>query len=259
MTDIIADKNRVGLMGPEQAKKLAKALTTDTGQVLTAPTINGGLFTSYFGGLLDVRRANATSGVEFFKLLPTDYGTGNHGLYFIKHTTANEWKILSYDGTTTGVIDVQAATLSLNGSPVMTRGASEVITGLKTISTSDAATAGNYLSFKPTDYGVGKPQLYFNKLAGGLTYEIGLFDTVNTAGTIAFASTALTHNDIPIATTAGPVFTLPPRLPSYTVATVPSAATYVRGMIYVSDGASNKRMAISDGTNWRFPDGAIVS
>lgn len=48
-------------------------------------------------------------------------------------------------------------------------------------------------------------------------------------------------------------------LPSYTVGTLPSAATYVRCLIYVSDGTSNKRLAVSDGTNWRWPDGAIVS
>lgn len=47
-------------------------------------------------------------------------------------------------------------------------------------------------------------------------------------------------------------------LRSYTVATLPSAATSAL-LIYVSDGTSNKRLAVSDGTNWRFPDGAIVS
>lgn len=60
----------------------------------------------------------------------------------------------------------------------------------------------------------------------------------------------------------GPSFNeslLPLKLPTYTVATVPSAATFVRCMIYVSDGTSNKRLAISDGTNWRWPDGAVVS
>nr|WP_246686806.1 sialate O-acetylesterase [Mesorhizobium sp. B2-4-19] len=45
---------------------------------------------------------------------------------------------------------------------------------------------------------------------------------------------------------------------SYTVATVPSASVAGQA-IYVSNGTSNKRMAISDGTNWRWPDGAIVS
>jgi hypothetical protein len=47
-------------------------------------------------------------------------------------------------------------------------------------------------------------------------------------------------------------------LRSYTVATLPSAAGSIR-MIAVSDGTSNKRLAVSDGTNWRWPDGAIVS
>lgn len=47
-------------------------------------------------------------------------------------------------------------------------------------------------------------------------------------------------------------------LRSYTVGTLPSASTAGR-MIYVSDGTSNKRLAVSDGTNWRFPDGNIVS
>lgn len=49
------------------------------------------------------------------------------------------------------------------------------------------------------------------------------------------------------------------KLQAYTVATLPSAATYVNSIIAVTDGTANKRMAISDGTNWRWPDGAIVS
>ncbi len=49
------------------------------------------------------------------------------------------------------------------------------------------------------------------------------------------------------------------RLASFTVATLPDAAESARGLIYVSDGTSNKRLAVSDGTNWRFPDGNIVS
>lgn len=53
--------------------------------------------------------------------------------------------------------------------------------------------------------------------------------------------------------------TKPVRLAVYTVATLPAAASYTWGLIAVSDGTGNKRLAISDGTNWRFPDGAIVS
>jgi len=48
-------------------------------------------------------------------------------------------------------------------------------------------------------------------------------------------------------------------LPDYTVATLPSAANNSKCLIYVSDGTSNKRLAVSDGTNWRFPDGNVVS
>ncbi|WP_049974544.1 right-handed parallel beta-helix repeat-containing protein [Azospirillum sp. B4] len=47
-------------------------------------------------------------------------------------------------------------------------------------------------------------------------------------------------------------------LRSYTVATLPSASPGGR-VVYVSDGTSNKRQAVSDGTNWRWPDGAVVS
>ncbi|ESZ60647.1 hypothetical protein NL532_24050 [Mesorhizobium sp. C120A] len=47
-------------------------------------------------------------------------------------------------------------------------------------------------------------------------------------------------------------------LRSYTVATVPSAAVAGQ-LIYVSNGTVNKRLAVSDGTNWRWPDGVIVS
>lgn len=55
-------------------------------------------------------------------------------------------------------------------------------------------------------------------------------------------------------------FTLPPVLPTYTVATLPSAATYARGLIYVSDETGGAVPAFSDGTNWRrVTDRNIVS
>lgn len=54
-------------------------------------------------------------------------------------------------------------------------------------------------------------------------------------------------------------FAEPVTVPVYTVATLPAAASWQWGLIAVSDGTSNKRLAISDGTNWRWPDGAVVS
>jgi hypothetical protein len=47
-------------------------------------------------------------------------------------------------------------------------------------------------------------------------------------------------------------------LASYTVAGVPTSAP-TGSIIYVSNGTSNKRLAVFDGTNWRWPDGNIVS
>ena len=51
----------------------------------------------------------------------------------------------------------------------------------------------------------------------------------------------------------------PLQLAAYTVATLPAAATYPRGIVHVSNGTANRRLAVSDGTSWRWPDGAVVS
>lgn len=47
------------------------------------------------------------------------------------------------------------------------------------------------------------------------------------------------------------VFTGPAILPTYTVAGVPTASSFTRGMIYVSDETGGAVPAFSDGTNWR--------
>lgn len=63
-----------------------------------------------------------------------------------------------------------------------------------------------------------------------------------------------------VSSTAGIVATLPVVMPSYTVATVPSAATFARGHIWVSDESGGATGAQSDGTNWRrYSDRAIIS
>ncbi|MDI6026602.1 DUF2793 domain-containing protein [Corticibacterium sp. UT-5YL-CI-8] len=49
-----------------------------------------------------------------------------------------------------------------------------------------------------------------------------------------------------------------PVLRSYTIATLPAAAPAAQ-MIYVADGSANRRIAVSDGTNWRFADGNIAT
>ncbi|AWK90166.1 hypothetical protein [Azospirillum thermophilum] len=47
-------------------------------------------------------------------------------------------------------------------------------------------------------------------------------------------------------------------LRSYTVATIPTASPAGR-LAFVSDGSSNRRLAVADGTAWRWPDGSAVS
>lgn len=52
----------------------------------------------------------------------------------------------------------------------------------------------------------------------------------------------------------------PFRLASYTVATLPHAASWSAGLIYVSDESGGAVPAFSDGTNWRrVTDRAVVS
>jgi hypothetical protein len=56
------------------------------------------------------------------------------------------------------------------------------------------------------------------------------------------------------------IFSLPPVVPTYIVSGVPSAATYARGIIYVSDETGGAVLAFSDGANWRrVTDRAIIS
>ena len=47
---------------------------------------------------------------------------------------------------------------------------------------------------------------------------------------------------------------------TYTVVGAPSAATYPRGIIYVSNESGGAVLAFSDGTNWRrVTDRAVIS
>lgn len=54
--------------------------------------------------------------------------------------------------------------------------------------------------------------------------------------------------------------TLPPRVPVFTVAGLPSAATYAWGLVGVSNETGGAVLAFSDGTDWRrVTDRAVVS
>ena len=84
-------------------------------------------------------------------------------------------------------------------------------------------------------------------------------------GTAATKNTGTSGTTVPLLDgantySATQTFSVPPIVPTYTVAGVPSAATYARGLIYVSDESGGAVLAFSDGTNWRrVTDRAIVS
>lgn len=46
--------------------------------------------------------------------------------------------------------------------------------------------------------------------------------------------------------------------PVYTIATLPTASLWPYATVAVSDGASNQRLVVSDGTVWRYPSGSAV-
>lgn len=65
--------------------------------------------------------------------------------------------------------------------------------GAPTVSRGTWASALDYFILKPTDQAAGKPGIYFSTT--GSAWNIGLYDTVNNAGTLNFqASTSLTWN-----------------------------------------------------------------
>ena len=93
-------------------------------------------------------------------------------------------------------------------------------------------------------------------LAGAGTHRgaVNMASTLDVAGAIVGSSTgrvtALGVGTAPLATgiaSAGPVV-----IPSFTVAGLPSAVTYARGLVWVSNQSGGATFAISDGTNWKI-------
>lgn len=53
-------------------------------------------------------------------------------------------------------------------------------------------------------------------------------------------------------------YLVPVQMPQYWINQLPAAAAYPYGLVGLLDGASNKRVAFSDGTTWRYADGTAV-
>jgi hypothetical protein len=108
-------------------------------------------------------------------------------------------------------------------------------------------------SFQGSDTGI-KVAYNINTAPGSRLKLFGCkFDTVTPGyATAAVSNPRLIEGDAP------EVGVSPAGLPSFAVGALPSAAVAGQ-LLYVSNAAANKRLAISDGTNWRFPDGNIVT
>lgn len=133
-------------------------------------------------------------------------------------------------------------------------------------------SGGNLLLGTTTDAG---PRLNILGAAGTTVLQVsdGTYGTFGISfnatygiefGSVAGSPINFKSNNIiglTLATTGQAQFPIAPKLPSYTVATVPSAATMGAGsQIYVSNEAGGATVAFSDGTNWRkVHDRAVIS
>lgn len=152
----------------------------------------------------------------------------------------------SFESSVAFSFDVRRTTSSTSG----TAGTSTITA----ISTGDITDGfGPILVFRVSDTGVS------NNIIGNIGFQrAGADDTGDfvVKPQVAGSSTERFR----VKSDGSAVFSGPPILPTYTVATVPSAATYARGMIYVSDAAGGSTMAYSNGTNWkRVYDNANIS
>lgn len=90
----------------------------------------------------------------------------------------------------------------------------------------------------------GYDKIYFRSDAANLTQKI----TTDVNGNLSLITAAKSFS-FPDASAV--IFGGPLKLPTYTVATVPSASANVQSVIYVSNEVGGATPAFSDGTNWR--------
>lgn len=116
-----------------------------------------------------------------------------------------------------------------------------------------AASSNRTLRFLSA--GVSMAALYVDNsaMSGGNAGSNLILRTYNDDGSISANALTITR------ATGSTAFAAPLKIPSYTVTTLPAPSAFPQSIAYVSNGAASKRLAVSDGTNWRFPDGAIVS
>ena len=126
-------------------------------------------------------------------------------------------------------------------------------------SNSTDATAYSRFHARVNGANAGDP-IFVANINGVTTACFGIDNSDSDAIVIAASSSPGTNNRVRIDANSV-AFGLPAKLPSYTVATVPSASAAGAGAsIYVSDETGGAVPAFSDGTNWRrVTDRAVIA
>ena len=142
--------------------------------------------------------------VEFFEGPGTDptvlsgYDSAKAWLQVSSGITAQPGKVRIYDGIGDSS-DVANWPEMTAGTFVGMLGAVPVIggtmTGLLNIRAGNATTVAEYLKLLPSDWGAGKPSFSILKDATSDVWRVGLWDGVDTDGTINISAGAFTHNN----------------------------------------------------------------
>lgn len=143
--------------------------------------------------------------------------------------TQSAGKVLRSDGTNTTLSSIQSGDLPSTISSNTTGSAASLSANLpvsklnsgsgassgtffrgdgtwsRTLSLGNATTQNDFLDLSPTDYGTGKPQMFFQKSATATAWTIGLWDGTNSNGSINFQVQNLTWSGNRVLTTADAV------------------------------------------------------
>lgn len=151
--------------------------------------------------------------------------------------------------------------LGARAAEVWSTGTSNVVIGAEACLTTTSGGANVFIGYavSPLDNGANNQVVIgasAQPLSGGSNQiVIGYAAQGNGANTATIGNSSITATYI----SGALIPSLPVILPSYYVNALPSASTYNKGIIHVANGSANQRLAVSDGSSWRFPDGTIVN
>lgn len=128
----------------------------------------------------------------------------NTELAYMKYdVTANAFLIFS-TAANASLAYYANGSLQVNAVPVVTTTATQNLTNktlyLPVVVGTAANVAADFVSFRPSDTGAGKPYLAISKTTTANVWQIKLYDGAGSNGTIDFASSNLTFNSVPVVT-----------------------------------------------------------